>query len=36
MVPFHRCLTLIVPWHKDTYSDELADPLSLPEQIIDM
>jgi hypothetical protein len=27
---------LIVPPHNDTYSDELADSLSLTEQLIDM
>jgi hypothetical protein len=31
----HR-LTSIVPPHNDTHDDELADPLSLPEQLIDM
>jgi hypothetical protein len=26
----------IVPPHNDTHDDELADPLSLPEQLISM
>jgi hypothetical protein len=34
VVPFHRCLTSIVPPHNNTHGDELADPLSHSEQFI--
>jgi hypothetical protein len=36
IVTFHHCITLIVPPHNNTHSDELADHLSLPEQLINM
>jgi hypothetical protein len=35
-VLFHRRPTHIVPPHNNTYDDEIADPLSLLEQIIDV
>jgi hypothetical protein len=36
VVPFHRRSTPIVALHNDTHNDELADHLSLPEQLIIM
>jgi hypothetical protein len=36
IVPFHRRPTHIVPPHNYTHGDELANPLSLPEQLIGM
>jgi hypothetical protein len=36
IVSFHCCLTSIVSPHNNTQSDELADPLLLPEQFISM
>jgi hypothetical protein len=33
---FHCYSMFIIPSHNDTYSDELADPLSLSEQLINM
>jgi hypothetical protein len=32
----HRHVTSIIPPHNDTHDDELADPLSFSEQLIDM
>jgi hypothetical protein len=36
IVHFHRCPTPIFLPHNNTHGDELADPLSLPEHLIDM
>jgi hypothetical protein len=36
VIPLHHCLVSIVPLHNDTHGDELANPLSLHEQPIDM
>jgi hypothetical protein len=36
VVPFHHYPTLIATLHNDIRNDELADPLSLPEQLIGM
>jgi hypothetical protein len=36
IIPFHCCPMLIVPSQNNTQGDELANPLSLIEQLIDM
>jgi hypothetical protein len=36
VILFHRRPTSIIPPHNDTYDDELADPVLLPEQLIGM
>jgi hypothetical protein len=36
VVPFYLCPMPIVPLHNDTHGDKLADPLLLPEQLIDI
>jgi hypothetical protein len=36
IIPFYRYLMPIISPHNDTHGDELADPILLPEQLIDI